>query len=183
MTAPKFGYTTRVGQLVAGTAVATGHGAVNGRRLVRAQMPHPTAEDGLFVAWFAQRFRQGTPRSGIALSIVVAVVIPNLFWACAQLAYRAARGLKVNGWAGWAGWAVGRNLAIVSTSVLFSRRATLTAGYQTGYRGMLLADQHPDLGPFPRPARERHRDVTATIRAARRGHCDCCNQAELSQLP
>ncbi len=67
-----FGHATWVGKLVAGTAVVSGIGALNGWTLVTAEMPYAAAKDGLFVPQFAKTFRDGTPWFGIIVSTIVA---------------------------------------------------------------------------------------------------------------
>ncbi len=75
-------------------------------------------------------------------------------------------------------WAGVRDLAIVSTSVLLSRRVALTAGHQTGCRGMLPADQHPEsLLPPGRPRTPRRCHSTHPVCPARALPQHCCTQS------
>lgn len=183
-----FGHVTWVGKLVAGTAVVSGIGALNGWTLVTAEMPRAAAEDGLFLPQFAKTFRDGTPWFGILVSTAVAsllmafaysgntglkvftylvdlsvvtVAIPYLFSACAQLAYLVSRRRKVNG------WALARNLAIASTSVLFSLWVAFTAGYQAVYQAvyqaMLLLLIGIPIYAFLKARRERRGDVAEPL--------------------
>lgn len=179
-----FGHATWVGKLVAGTAVVSGIGALNGWTLVTAEMPRAAAEDGLFVPQFAKTFRDGTPWFGILVSTVVAsalmafaysgntglkvftylvdlsvvtVAIPYLFSACAQLAYLVSRRRRVNG------WALTRNLAIAGTSVLFSLWVAFTAGYQAVYQAMLMLLIGIPIYAFLKARRERRGDVVEPI--------------------
>jgi APA family basic amino acid/polyamine antiporter len=191
-----FGQATWVGKLVAGTAVVSGIGALNGWTLVTAEMPRAAAEDGLFLPQFARTFRDGTPWFGILVSTVVAsllmafaysgntglkvftylvdlsvvtVAIPYLFSACAQLAYLVSRRRTVNG------WALARNLAIAGTSVLFSLWVAFTAGYQAVYQAMLLLLIGIPIYSFLKARRERRGDVAEPMELA-----DTANTSALS---
>jgi APA family basic amino acid/polyamine antiporter len=179
-----FGHAAWVGKLVAGTAVVSGIGALNGWTLVTAEMPRAAAKDGLFVPQFAKTFRGGIPWFGILVSTAVAsllmafaysgntglkvftylvdlsvvtVAIPYLFSACAQLAYLVSRRRKVNG------WALARNLAIAITSVLFSLWVAFTAGYQAVYQAMLLLLIGIPIYAFLKARRERRGDVAEPL--------------------
>jgi APA family basic amino acid/polyamine antiporter len=179
-----FGHATWVGKLVAGTAVVSGIGALNGWTLVTAEMPRAAAEDGLFLPQFAKTFRDGTPWFGILVSTVVAsllmalaysgntglkvftylvdlsvvtVAIPYLFSACAQLAYLVSRRRKV------IGWALARDLAIAASSVLFSLWVAFTAGYQAVYQAMLLLLIGIPIYAFLKARRERRGDVAEPV--------------------
>jgi APA family basic amino acid/polyamine antiporter len=185
-----FGHATWVGKLVAGTAVVSGIGALNGWTLVTAEMPRAAAEDGLFVPQFAKTFRGGTPWFGILVSTgvasllmafaysgntglkvftylvdlsVVTVAIPYLFSACAQLTYLVSRRRKVNG------WALTRDLAIAATSVLFSLWVAFTAGYQAVYQAMLLLLIAIPIYAFLKARRERRGDVAEPLEMAEPG--------------
>ncbi len=171
-----FGRAAWVGKIVALTAVISGIGALNGWTLVTAEMPRAAAEDGLFIPQFAKTFRDGTPWFGILVSTAVAsglmafaysgntglkvftylvglsvvtVAIPYLFSACAQLAFLVSRRRKVNG------WALGRDVAIAGSSVLFSLWVTFAAGYQAVYQAMLLLLVGIPLYAFLKSHRER----------------------------
>jgi APA family basic amino acid/polyamine antiporter len=171
-----FGHAAWVGKVVAGTAVVSGLGALNGWTLVTAEMPFAAAKDGLFIPQFAKTLRNGSPWFGIIVSTVIAsalmgfaysgktgltvftylvdlsvvtVAIPYLFSACAQLAYLVSERRAVNG------WALTRDLSIASTSVLFSLWVTFTAGYQAVYQAMLLLLLGIPIYAFVKARRER----------------------------
>jgi APA family basic amino acid/polyamine antiporter len=171
-----FGHASWVGKLVAGVAVVSGIGALNGWTLVTAEMPYAAAKDGLFVPQFAKTFRDGTPWFGILVSTLVAsvlmafsystktgltvftylvglsvvtVAIPYFFSACAQLSYLVSGRRTVNG------WALARDLSIAGTSVLFSLWVTFTSGYQAVYQAMLLLLVGIPIYAFLKARRER----------------------------
>jgi APA family basic amino acid/polyamine antiporter len=171
-----FGHAAWVGKLVAGTAVVSGIGALNGWTLVTAEMPFAAAKDGLFIPQFAKTFRDGVPWFGILVSTamasglmalaysgksgltvftylvdlsVVTVAIPYLFSACAQLSYLVSRRRTVNG------WALARDLAIAGTGVLFSLWVTFASGYQAVYQAMVLVLAGIPIYAFLKARRER----------------------------
>ncbi|MCV7227570.1 APC family permease [Mycolicibacterium komossense] len=179
-----FGPAAWVGKLVAATAVVSGLGALNGWTLVTAEMPRAAAVDGLFLPQFAKTFRNGSPWFGILVSTVVAsllmafaysgntgltvftylvalsvvtVAIPYLFSACAQLAYLVSRRRKVHG------WAMARDLAIATTSILFSLWVAFTAGYQAVYQAMLFLLIGIPIYAFLKARRERRGDVAEPV--------------------
>jgi len=179
-----FGDAAWVGKLVAGTAVVSGLGALNGWTLVTAEMPFAAAKDGLFVPQFAKTFKDGTPWFGILVSTaiasalmafaysgrtgltvftylvnlsVVTVAIPYLFSACAQLAYLVSRRRAV------IGWALARDLAIAVTSVLFSLWVTFTAGYASVYQAMFFLLLGLPIYAFVKARRERLGQVLEPI--------------------
>ena len=164
------------GKLVAGVAVVSGIGALNGWTLVTAEMPRAAANDGLFLPQFAKAYRDGTPWFGILVSTLVAsllmafaysgktgltvftylvdlsvvtVAIPYFFSACAQLAYLVSRRRTVNG------WMLVRNLLIACLSVLFSLWVGMAAGYQSVYQAMLLLLVGIPIYAFLKVRRER----------------------------
>jgi APA family basic amino acid/polyamine antiporter len=179
-----FGHAAWVGKVVAATAVISGIGALNGWTLVTAEMPFAAAEDGLFLPQFAKTFRDGTPWFGILVSTVVATVlmafaysgntglkvftylvslsvvtvaIPYFLSACAQLAFLVSGRRTVNG------WALSRDLAIASTSVLFSLWVTFTAGYQAVYQALLLLLVGIPIYSFLKARRERLGQVAEPV--------------------
>ena len=154
-----FGGAGWIGKAVAFVAVVSGIGALNGWTLVTAEMPFAAAQDGLFPRAFAKIDHRGTPWFGIVVSTIVAsvlmawsysgstglkvftylvylsvvtVAIPYFFSACAQLSYLVSRRRKVQG------WSLARDLAISTTSLLFSLWVTFASGYQAVYQAMLL---------------------------------------------
>ena len=172
-----FGHATWVGKLVAGTAVVSGLGALNGWTLVTAEMPFAAAKDGLFVPQFAKTFRDGTPWFGILVSTAVASALMAFAYSSQDrsdgvhlpgrpvrrhrrdpvllLGLRAAglsrsrRRRTVNG------WALARDLSIAGTSVLFSLWVTFTSGYQAVYQAMLLLLVGIPIYAFLKARRER----------------------------
>jgi APA family basic amino acid/polyamine antiporter len=177
-----FSHVSWAGKFVAGLAVISGLGALNGWTLVTAEMPWAAAKDGLFVPQFAKTFRDGTPWFGILVSTVVAsalmafaysgksgltvftylvdlsvvtVAIPYFFSACAQLAYLVSGRRLVNG------WMLGRDLLIASLSVLFSLWVAFTASYQSVYQAMLLLLIGIPIYAFLKARRERLGQVAA----------------------
>ena len=179
-----FGQAAWVGKLVALVAVVSGIGALNGWTLVTAEMPFAAARDGLFLPQFAKTFRNGIPWFGILVSTIVAsalmafaysgntgltvftylvglsvvtVAIPYLFSACAQLAYLVSRRRRVNG------WALGRDLAIAGTSVLFSLWVTFTAGYQAVYQAIFVLLLGLPIYSFLKARRERRGEAAEPI--------------------
>lgn len=148
-----------VGKLIAGTAVVSGIGALNGWTLLSAEMPLAAAKDGLFQQAFAKVDRRGTPWFGILVSTglasalmgwsysgntglkvftylvalsVVTVAIPYFMSACAQFAFLVSRRRKIQG------WAFARDLAIACTGLLFSLWVTFAAGYQAVYQAIVI---------------------------------------------
>ncbi len=171
-----FGHAAWVGKLVAGAAVVSGIGALNGWTMVTAEMPWAAAKDGLFVPQFAKTYRDGIPWFGILVSTAVAsvlmifaystktgltvfiylvslsvvtVAIPYFFSACAQLAYLVSGRRVVSG------WRLARDLSIAGASVLFSLWVTFTSGYQAVYQAMLLLLIGIPIYAFLKARRER----------------------------
>ena len=165
-----------IGKAVALVAVVSGIGALNGWTMVTAEMPFAAARDGLFPQAFAKVDRKGTPWFGVVVSTIVAsglmgwsysgktglkvftylvylsvvtVAIPYFFSACAQLSYLVSRRRKV------AGWRLTRDLAISTTSLLFSLWVTFASGYQAVYQAMLLVLIGIPLYSFLKAHRER----------------------------
>ncbi|MGO9196204.1 MAG: APC family permease [Acidimicrobiales bacterium] len=171
-----FGHASWVAKLIAGTAVVSGIGALNGWTLVTAEMPWAAAKDGLFLPQFAKVNKDGTPWFGIVVSTIVAsalmafaysgktgltvftylvdlsvvtVAIPYFFSACAQLAYLVSRRRKV------VGALLVRDVSIATASVLFSLWVTFAAGYQAVYQALLLLLIGLPLYGFLKARRER----------------------------
>lgn len=182
-----FGSAGWIGKLVAGTAVISGLGALNGWTLVTAEMPFVAAKDGLFPKDFARENRSGVPWFGILVSTAVAsllmgwsylggtglkvftylvslsvvtVAIPYFFSACAQFTYLLSGRRKVNG------WSLARDGAIAVTSMLFSLWVTFAAGYQAVYQAMLLLLVGIPLYGFLKVHRERDGQVAAPVERA-----------------
>lgn len=179
-----FGHAHWLAKLVAGTAVVSGIGALNGWTLVTAEMPFVAAKDGLFPKDFARESRAGVPWFGILVSTVVAsalmgwsymggtglkvftylvslsvvtVAIPYFFSACAQFSYLLSGRRTVDG------WALARNGAIAVTAMLFSLWVTFAAGYQAVYQAMLLLLVGIPLYGFLKSRREASGQVEAPV--------------------
>ncbi|HTU74075.1 MAG TPA: amino acid permease [Trebonia sp.] len=154
-----FSHGAWAGKLVAGLAVASGIGALNGWTLVTAEVSRAAAADGLFPRAFSRTDGNDTPWLAIVMAAVlpsvlllwsyttktgltvftdlvdltvVTVAIPYLFSACAQLAYLASRRRKVQG------WALARDLSVAVAGVLFSMWVTFAAGYQSVYQALIV---------------------------------------------
>jgi len=147
------------GKLVAGVAVVSGLGSLNGWTLVTAEMPWAAAQDDLFIPQFRWTWRDGNPWFGILASTAVAsalmgfaysgrtgitvftylvdlsvvtVAIPYFFSAVAQVTYLVSGRRRVNG------VRLVRDFLIAALSALFSLWITFTAGYQAVYQTVLL---------------------------------------------
>jgi APA family basic amino acid/polyamine antiporter len=182
-----FGHASWVGKLVAGTAVVSGIGALNGWTLVTAEMPYAAAKDGLFLPQFAKLNRDGAPWFGILVSTAVAsalmafaysgatgltvftylvdlsvvtVAIPYFFSACAQLAYLVSRRRRV------VGWLFARDLSIATASVLFSLWVAFASGYQAVYQAVLLLLVGIPIYAFLKARKERLGDVAEPVELA-----------------
>jgi basic amino acid/polyamine antiporter, APA family len=154
-----FSHGAWAGHLVAGLAVVSGIGALNGWTLVTAEVSRAIAADGLFPRAFSWTDRKDSAWFGIVLAAVlpsllmlwsyttatgltvftylvdltvVTIAIPYLFSACAQLTYLVSGRRRVQG------WRLARDLAIAGTSVLFSLWVTFAAGYQAVYQALVL---------------------------------------------
>ncbi|HTS97470.1 MAG TPA: amino acid permease [Streptosporangiaceae bacterium] len=147
------------GKLMAGVAVVSGIGALNGWTLVTTEVSRAAASDGLFPRPFAWTDRKDTAWFGIVLAAllpsllmlwrytsstgltvftelvdlaVVTVAIPYLFSACAQLTYLVSRRRRVQG------WLLARDLTISGAAALFSLWVTFAAGYSAVYQAMVV---------------------------------------------
>ncbi len=63
------------GYLIAGGAVISTFGALNGWTLILGQVPAAAARDGLFPAIFARPSRAGTPAAGMVISSVLVTIL------------------------------------------------------------------------------------------------------------
>jgi APA family basic amino acid/polyamine antiporter len=172
-----FGTAAWVGKGVALVAVISGLGALNGWTMVTAEMPFAAAKDGLFPKQFALVNRRQAPWFGIIVSTIVAsllmvysyaggtlglkvftylvslsvvtVAIPYFFSAAAQLSYLVSRRRTVDG------IRLVRDLAIASTSLLFSLWVTASSGYQAVYQAVILILVGLPIYSFMKAARER----------------------------
>ena len=171
-----FTHASWAGRAMAGVAVVSGIGALNGWTLVTAEVSRAAAEDGLFPRQFAWADRKNTAWFGIVLAAllpsllmlwryttstgltvftdlvdltVVTVAIPYFFSACAQLTYLVSRRRRVQG------WLLTRDLAISAAAVLFSLWVTFAAGYSAVYQALLVVLIGVVLYAFLKARRER----------------------------
>jgi basic amino acid/polyamine antiporter, APA family len=146
------------GKLVASVAVVSGIGALNGWTLVTAEVSRAPADDGLFPRPFAWTDRHGTAWFAVLIAAilpsvlmlwsyttkagltvftalvdltVVAVAIPYLTSACAQLTFLVSGRRRVSG------SRLARDLLVAGVSVLFSMWVTFAAGYQAVYQALV----------------------------------------------
>ena len=101
---------------------------------------------------------------------VVAVSVPYLFAACAQLTFPVSRRRRVQG------WLLARDLLICGVSVLFSLWVTFASGYQAVYQALILVlagivlyaflnARRERLGQIPEPADNPPDDTAAPVPA------------------
>jgi basic amino acid/polyamine antiporter, APA family len=146
-----FPHGTWAGKAIAAVAVVSGIGCLNGWVLVSSEVARAPADDGLFPRPFGWTDRHGSAWFGIVLAAllpsllllwryasssgltvytylvdltVVAVALPYLFSACAQLTYLVSKRRPVQG------WLLARDLSIAGASALFSLWVTFASGYQ-----------------------------------------------------
>jgi APA family basic amino acid/polyamine antiporter len=154
-----FPHSSWAGKFIAGVAVVSGIGALNGWTLIITETSRAIAQDDLFPRPFAWTDRHGTAWFGIVVGTalpsllmlwrytassgltvftylvdltVVTVAIPYFFSAIAQLTYLVSRRRKVQG------WALARDLAVAGASVLFSMWVTFAGGYQVVYQALVV---------------------------------------------
>jgi APA family basic amino acid/polyamine antiporter len=147
------------GRLIAGVAVISGIGALNGWTLIVTETSRAIAQDDLFPRPFAWADRNGTAWFGIVVGTVlpsllmlwsyntkagltvftylvdltvVTVAIPYFMSAIAQLTFLVSRRRRVQG------WLLARDLAVAGTSVLFSLWVTFASGYQVVYQALVV---------------------------------------------
>jgi len=168
------------GRFIAGLAVVSGLGALNGWTLIVAETSRAVAQDDLFPRPFAWTDKRGTAWFGILVGTalpsllmawrysmssgltvftylvnlsVVTVAIPYFFSALAQLTYLVSRRRRVQG------VALVRDLAIASAGVLFSMWVTFASGYQVVYQAFVVILAGLVLYAFLKPRRERLGEV------------------------
>lgn len=173
--APKF---------IAAVAVVSGIGALNGWTLIVTETSRAIAQDDLFPKPFAWVNRNGTAWFGIVVGTilpsllmlwrytstsgltiftylvdltVVTVAIPYFMSAIAQLSFLVSRRRRVNG------WALARDLAVASTSVLFSMWVTFASGYQVVYQALVVILAGLVLYAFLKARRERLGEVAEPV--------------------
>jgi APA family basic amino acid/polyamine antiporter len=154
-----FPHSSWAGKFIAGVAVVSGIGALNGWTLIVTETSRAIAQDDLFPRPFAWTDRNGTAWFGIVAGTalpsllmlwrytsssgltvftylvdltVVTVAIPYFFSAIAQLTYLLSRRRRVQG------WRLARDLAVAGTSVLFSMWVTFAGGYQVVYQALVV---------------------------------------------
>lgn len=154
-----FPNTAWAARFIAGVAVISGIGALNGWTLIVAETSRAVAQDGLFPSAFAWRDAKGTAWFGVLVGTalpsllmlwrysmssgltvftylvnlsVVTVAIPYFFSAIAQLSFLVSRRRRVQG------WALARDLTISTASMLFSMWVTFAAGYQVVYQALVV---------------------------------------------
>ena len=164
------------GKVIAAVAVVSGIGCLNGWVLVGSEVARAPADDGLFPKPFGWTDRKGSAWFGIVLAAllpsvlllwryasssgltvytylvdltVVAVALPYLFSACAQLTYLVSRRRPVQG------WLLARDLSIAGASVLFSLWVTFASGYQAVYQAVVILLAGIVLYAFLNARRER----------------------------
>src|ERR1039457_3004510 len=154
-----FPHNAWAGKFIAGVAVASGIGALNGWTLIVTETSRAIAQDDLFPRPFAWVDRKGTAWVCIVLGTilpsllmlwryttssgltvftylvdltVVTVAIPYFMSAIAQLTYLVSRRRRVQG------WQLARDLSVAGASVLFSMWVTFASGYQVVYQALLV---------------------------------------------
>jgi APA family basic amino acid/polyamine antiporter len=154
-----FPNTAWAGRFIAGLAVISGIGALNGWTLIVTETSRAVAVDDLFPRPFAWRDKNDTAWFGIVVGAalpsllmlwryttssgltvftylvdltVVTVAIPYFFSAIAQLTFLVSRRRKVQG------WQLARDLAVAGASVLFSMWVTFASGYQVVYQALVV---------------------------------------------
>lgn len=164
------------GRFVAGVAVVSGIGALNGWTLIVTETSRAIAQDHLFPRPFAWTDKRGTAWFGILVGTalpsilmawrysmssgltvftylvnlsVVTVAIPYFFSAIAQLTFLASRRRRV------VGWQMARDLTIAGAGVLFSMWVTFASGYQVVYQALVVLLAGLVLYAFLNGRRER----------------------------
>ncbi len=154
-----FPHSAWAGRFIAGVAVVSGIGALNGWTLIVTETSRAVAQDGLFPKPFAWTDKRGTAWFGILVGTalpsllmlfaytsksgltvftylvdltVVTVAIPYFMSALAQLTYLVSRRRRVQG------WRLARDLSVAGASVLFSMWVTFAGGYQVVYQALVV---------------------------------------------
>jgi basic amino acid/polyamine antiporter, APA family len=171
------------GKLMAGVAVVSGIGALNGWTLVTAEVSRAAANDGLFPRAFAWTDRRDTAWFGIVIAAllpsllmlwqytsssgltvftylvdltVVAVAIPYFMSAIAQLSYLVSGQRKVQG------WLLARDLSIAGAGVLFSMWVTFAAGFAAVYQALVAILVGLIIYPFLKASRKSAGEVATS---------------------
>ncbi len=154
-----FSHNAWAGKFIAGVAVVSGIGALNGWTLIVTETSRAMANDDLFPRAFGWVDRRDTAWFGIVVGTalpsllmlwrytsssgltvftylvdltVVTVAIPYFFSAIAQLTYLVSRRRRVQG------WLLARDLFVAGISVLFSMWVTFASGYQVVYQALVV---------------------------------------------
>jgi APA family basic amino acid/polyamine antiporter len=154
-----FPHSAWAGRFIAGVAVMSGIGALNGWTLIVTETSRAIAQDDLFPRPFAWADRKGTAWFGIVVGTVlpsllmlwsyntkagltvftylvdltvVTVAIPYFMSAIAQLTFLVSRRRRVQG------WLLARDLTVAGASVLFSLWVTFASGYQVVYQALVV---------------------------------------------
>jgi APA family basic amino acid/polyamine antiporter len=143
-----FPHSSWAGKFIAGVAVVSGIGALNGWTLIITETSRAIAQDDLFPRPFTWTNRNGTAWFGI----LVGTALPSLLmlWR-----YESSSGLTIFTYLvdltvvtvaipyfsrrrRVQGWALARDLAVAGSSVLFSMWVTFAGGYQVVYQAMVV---------------------------------------------
>lgn len=154
-----FPHSSWAGKFIAGVAVVSGIGALNGWTLIVTETSRAIAQDDLFPRPFLWQDKNGTAWFGILVGTalpsllmlwryntstgltvftylvnltVVTVAIPYFMSAVAQLTFLVSRRRKVQG------WQLARDLCVAGAAVLFSMWVGFAGGYQAVYQTVLV---------------------------------------------
>jgi APA family basic amino acid/polyamine antiporter len=179
-----FPHVSWAGKAIAGLAVVSGLGALNGWTLIVTETSRAIANDGLFPRPFAWVDRKDTAWFGIVIGTVlpsllmlwryttssgltiftylvdltvVTVAIPYFMSAIAQLTYLISRRRRVQG------WALARDLSVAGASVLFSLWVTFASGYQVVYQALIVILGGLVLYAFLNARRQNHDETPEPV--------------------
>ncbi len=179
-----FPHISWAGRLIAGVAVVSGIGALNGWTLLVTETSRAIAQDDLFPRPFAWADRKGTAWFGILVGAalpsllmlwayttktgltvftylvdltVVTVAIPYFMSALAQLTFLVSRRRRVQG------WLLARDLFVAGASVLFSLWVTFASGYQVVYQALVVLMAGLILYAFLNARRQRVGESTEPV--------------------
>jgi len=171
-----FSHNAWAGKFIAGVAVVSGIGALNGWTLIVTETSRAMANDDLFPRPFGWTDRHDTAWFGIVVGTtlpsllmlwrytsssgltvftylvdltVVTVAIPYFFSAIAQLTFLVSRRRRVSG------WLLARDLFVAGASILFSMWVTFASGYQVVYQALVVILVGLVLYAFLNARRER----------------------------
>jgi APA family basic amino acid/polyamine antiporter len=179
-----FPHSAWAGRFIAGVAVISGIGALNGWTLIVTETSRAIAQDDLFPRPFAWTDKKGTAWFGILVGTalpsllmfwsyntksgltvftylvdltVVTVAIPYFMSAIAQLTHLVSRRRRVEG------WRLARDLSVAGASVLFSLWVTFASGYQVVYQALVVILAGLILYAFLNARRQRLGEVTEPV--------------------